>query len=42
MALESNQPLTEMSTRKLPGGKGWLVCKADNLTAVCEPIVSKM
>jgi hypothetical protein len=36
MALESTQPLTEMSTRNLPGGKGRLVCGADNLTAICE------
>jgi hypothetical protein len=21
------------------GGKGWPVCKADNLTAICKPIV---
>jgi hypothetical protein len=34
MDLGSTQPLTEMSTRNLfPGGKGWLVCGADNLTA---------
>jgi hypothetical protein len=33
------QPLTEMSTRNLPGGKGRQVHKADNLTAICEPIV---
>jgi hypothetical protein len=39
MALESIQPLTEMSTRNLPGGKGRLACKADNLTAICEPVV---
>jgi hypothetical protein len=32
-------PLTEMSTRNLPGGKGRPVRKADNLTAFCEPIV---
>jgi hypothetical protein len=36
------QPLTEMSTRNLPGGggggKGRPVRKAD-LTAICEPIV---
>jgi hypothetical protein len=35
MALGSTQPLT--STRNLPGGKGWLVNEADNLTAICEP-----
>jgi hypothetical protein len=38
MALGSTQPLTEMSTRNLPGGKGWEELKADNLAA-CEPIV---
>jgi hypothetical protein len=41
MALESTQPLTEMSTRNLPGGKGRPAYKADNLTAICEPIVWK-
>jgi hypothetical protein len=39
MALVLTQPLIEMSTRNLPGGKGVLVHKADNLTAICEPIV---
>jgi hypothetical protein len=39
MALGSTQPLTEMSTRNLPGSKGRPVHKADNLTAVCEPTV---
>jgi hypothetical protein len=39
MALGSTQPLTEVSTRNLPGGTGRPVCKADNLTAICEPIV---
>jgi hypothetical protein len=37
MALGSTQPLTEMSTRNVPGGKGRPVRKAD-LTATCEPI----
>jgi hypothetical protein len=37
--LPPTQPLTEMSTRNLPGGKGWQTLKADNLTAICEPIV---
>jgi hypothetical protein len=41
MALESTQPLTEMSTRNLPGGKGWLARKADNLTTNCEPTVCR-
>jgi hypothetical protein len=41
MALESTQHLTEMSTRSLPGGKGRPAHKADNLTAICEPIVYK-
>jgi hypothetical protein len=39
MALESTQPLTEMSTRNLPCGKGRPAHKAHNLTAICEPIV---
>jgi hypothetical protein len=38
MALGSTQPLTEMSTRNIPGGKGRLARGADNLTAICEPI----
>jgi hypothetical protein len=42
MALESTQPLTEMSTRKLPGGKRRPARKADKLTAICEPIVEKI
>jgi hypothetical protein len=39
MALELTQPLTEMNTRNLPGGKGRPVQKADNLAAICEPVV---
>jgi hypothetical protein len=39
MALGSTQPLTEMSTRNLPGGKGRPARKVGNLTAICEPIV---
>jgi hypothetical protein len=35
MALGSTHPLTEMSTRNLPGGKGRPARKADNLTAIC-------
>jgi hypothetical protein len=35
----SNQPLTEMSSRNLTGGKGRPARDADNLTAICEPIV---
>jgi hypothetical protein len=42
MALGPTQPLTEMSTRNLPGVKERLARKADNLTAICEPIVYKM
>jgi hypothetical protein len=37
--LRSTQPLTEISTRNLPGGKGRPVRKADNPTAICEPTV---
>ena len=39
MALGTTQPLTEMSTRNLSGGKGRPERKADNLTVICEPIV---
>jgi hypothetical protein len=38
MALRSARPLTEMSTRNLPVGKGRPARKADNRTAICEPI----
>jgi hypothetical protein len=33
------QPLTEMSTRNLPGDTGQPARKADNITAICELIV---
>jgi hypothetical protein len=36
VALGSTQPLTEMSTRNLPGGKGRPAPKADNLTSIWE------
>jgi hypothetical protein len=39
MALRSTQPLSEMSTRNLPGGKGRPEGKAEDLTALYEPIV---
>jgi hypothetical protein len=39
MALESTQLLTQMSTRNLPGDKERPARKADNFTAICEPIV---
>jgi hypothetical protein len=41
MVLGSTQPRTEMSTKNLPGGgcKGLPARKADNLTAIYEPIV---
>jgi hypothetical protein len=38
MALGSTQPLTEMSTRNLTGGKGRPARKADSFTAIYEPI----
>jgi hypothetical protein len=37
--LGSTQPLTEMSTRNLSGGKEQPARKGDNLTAICDPIV---
>jgi hypothetical protein len=39
MALESTQTLTEMSTRNLPECQVRPALKADNLTAIYEPIV---
>jgi hypothetical protein len=42
MALGSTQPLTEMRTRYLPEGKERSARKADNLTAIPEPVVYKM
>jgi hypothetical protein len=39
MVLGLTQPLTIMTTRNLLGGKGRTARKADNLTAICEPIV---
>jgi hypothetical protein len=39
MALKSAQPLTEMSTRNLPGGIGRRAQKADKLTTIYEPTV---
>jgi hypothetical protein len=39
MALGSTKPLTEMSTRNLPGGKGRPARKTNNLTAICKQIV---
>jgi hypothetical protein len=41
MALASTQPVTEISTSNLSGGKGRPARKADH-TAICEPIVEKM
>jgi hypothetical protein len=38
MALESTQPLTEMNTRNLPGGKGGPARKAD----IFPPSVSRL
>jgi hypothetical protein len=39
MALGLTQSLIEMSTRNLRMGKGRQERKADNLTAICEPII---
>jgi hypothetical protein len=33
--------LREMSARNLPGGKGRLARKGDNLDAICEPTIKK-
>jgi hypothetical protein len=42
MVLGSIQPLTEMSTKNLPLGKGQLARKAENLSTICEPIAKIM
>jgi hypothetical protein len=39
MALGSTQPLTEMSTRNLSGGKKRPARRTDNLAAIYEPYV---
>jgi hypothetical protein len=39
MALGSSQPVTEISTRNLPEGKGRAARRADNLAAIYEPNV---
>jgi hypothetical protein len=41
MALGSTQPLTEMSARNFPGGKGRPAHKTDNHIVICAPIVQK-
>jgi hypothetical protein len=44
MSVWSTQPLTEMSTRSIPGGwgKGRTAFKADNVAVVYESTVYKM
>jgi hypothetical protein len=39
MAPESTQPLTEISTRNIPGGKKRPAHRADNFAVICEPDV---
>jgi hypothetical protein len=39
MDFGSTQPITELSTRELPGGKGRLARKADDFNSICEPIM---
>jgi hypothetical protein len=39
MALGSTQPLTEMGTKLLPGGKKRPARRADNLASIYEPNV---
>jgi hypothetical protein len=41
MVLGSTQPLTKMSTRKLPGGKKRPARRADNIAVIYEPNVRK-
>jgi hypothetical protein len=42
MSLGLTLPVTQMRTRNLTGNKTRPVSKADNLTAIYEPIVYKM
>jgi hypothetical protein len=42
MAVGSTKSLIEMSNRNLPEGKVRPASKADNITAVCKPIVYRM
>jgi hypothetical protein len=42
MVLGSTQPLMEMSTRNLSGGKGRPARGTENLTVICKPIVQEM
>jgi hypothetical protein len=39
MARGSTEPLTEMNTNNLHGGKGRPALEANSLTVICEPIV---
>jgi hypothetical protein len=39
MAVGTTQPLTEMSTSNLSGGKGLPARNVDNLSVICEPII---
>jgi hypothetical protein len=39
LAQRSAQPLSEMSTRNLPRGKGLPARRTDSLAAICEPAV---
>jgi hypothetical protein len=42
MAQDFAQTLTAMSTRNLPGSRERPARKADNLTTMCDPLVSKI
>jgi hypothetical protein len=39
MALSSTQSLTEMSTRNLPGSRGWPTSKDDDFNDISKSIV---
>jgi hypothetical protein len=39
MTLRLTPPLTEMSTRNLSGGEAQPARKAENLSAICKPIL---
>jgi hypothetical protein len=42
MALGPTQPLTEINTKSVPGGKGRPAHKADNFIDICERSLHKM
>jgi hypothetical protein len=42
LTLDSSHPVTEISSRNLPGGEARPMLKADNLTSICKTNVKKI